>query len=150
MNFMQQFDTVSNSEAGATLHFKLPDGDLAYLDFDAANPKKAVTVTMLGSSSDAHKRHAIAALREMRAESKKKRNKKKDDVDISESFFEETAAAQVRRLAAVVTGWTNIVDDKGGALECNKKNVEYVFGKYQELRVQAINFLDEDANFIKS
>jgi len=31
---MAQFDTVANSEQGAKLHFKLPTGELAFIDAD--------------------------------------------------------------------------------------------------------------------
>ena len=147
MNFMQQFDTVSNSEAGAKLHFKLPSGELAYIDADQDEPVKAVTVTMLGSSSKAHEKMAAQAIRDMRIKSKKERNKKEDE--IKDSFFDEIAEAHVKRLVAVVTSWENILDDKGGMLECTKENVAFVFTKYKMLRDQAIAFLEDDANFIK-
>lgn len=148
MNFMQQFNTVENAESGATLHFVMPSGGLAYLDFDQDKPKKAVTVTMLGASSSAHKKHAVETIRIMREKAKNNKNKKDDN--ISDDFFEETAQSQVRRLVSVVTEWANIVDEDGKAIKCTKENVKDVFSKYQELRVQAINFLDSDVNFIKS
>ena len=146
-DLFKRFDTVANSEAGATLHFTTPTGELAYIDEDEANPCKPLTVTMLGASSAAHKAHGIAVLRDMRKNSKKKGNK--EDV-ISDDFFEETAAQQVKRLVAVVTGWENMCVDSAKSLPCTKENVEKVFTQYQSLRVQAINFLDNDVNFIKS
>ena len=148
-NFMAQFDTVANSEQGAKLHFKLPTGELAFIDADKETPKKPVTVTMLGASSDKHKKYSINALRDYRIKSKKSHGKKKDE-DISDDFFEETSASQVSRLMAVVTGWENMFDESGKALDCTPDNIKFLFGKYQELRVQAINFLDSDVNFIKS
>ena len=147
MSFFNQFDTVANAEAGAKLHFTIPNSDeLAYLDADAKEPKLAVTVTMLGSSSSQHKKHAVKSLRKMRADAKRKGNRKSDD--ISDTFFEDTASAQVERLLSVVTGWENINLDGKKSLEFTPANVEKVFTQYQELRVQAINFLDDDVNFI--
>jgi len=148
-NIMAQFDTVANSEQGAKLHFKLPSGELAYIDADKEKPVKPLTVSMLGSSSDKHKQYAVSEIRSIRAKAKKSRNKKESD-DISDSFFADTADALVKRLVAVVTSWENVLDDKGGLLECTPANVKFVFDKYQSLRIQAIDFLDDDVNFIKS
>ena len=89
------------------------------------------------------------ALRDYRIKSKKTHGKKKDE-DISDDFFEETSASQVSRLMAVVTSWENMFDTEGKALDCTPDNIKFLFSKYQELRVQAINFLDSDVNFIKS
>lgn len=156
-NFMAQFDTVANSEAGSKLHFKLGGGELAYLDAgkedkdgNELDPVKPVTVTMQGSASDAHKKHAVSEIRKLRIKAKKSHGKKQKEEDIPDSFFDDTAEAQVKRLVAVVTSWENMLDDKGGLLECTADNVNLVFTKYQALRVQATNFLDDDVNFIKS
>lgn len=151
-NFMAQFDTVANSEAGAKLHFKLPNGNYAYIDFDKEKPVKAVTVSMLGASSDQHKKHAIKKIRQARVKAKAKEKQthgKGEDEAMPDSFFEDTAESQVDRLVSVVTSWENMFDEAGKALECNSKNVKFIFTKYQSLRVQAINFLDDDVNFIR-
>ena len=144
MNIFQKFDTVANAEAGATLHFTLPDSsELAYVDEEK---KKPLTVTMVGSASAAHKAFGVKQLRKLREQP----TKKSDDKGISDNFFEETAEQQVERLVSVVTGWENMdVDGKGG-LDCTPENVKKVFSQYEELRVQAINFLDKRANFTKS
>lgn len=150
-NFMAQFDTVSNSEKGAKLHFKLSNGEPAYLDGDKEKPVKPVTVSMLGSSSNVHKKFAIKEIREFRLKSKKERNKSKEDKDdVPDTFFEDTAKSQVNRLVEVVTEWENMLDDKGGLLPCTRENVKLVFTKYQALRLQAIEFIENDANFIAS
>ena len=153
MDFMAQFDTVANSEAGAKLHFKLPNGKYAFIDGDKEKPVKAVTVSMSGGSSDAHKKHTIKQVRKLRAAALKKEKlthgKGEDEELMSDTFFEETAESQVERLVAVVTSWENMVDDKGVDLKCNAKNVRFIFTKYQSLRVQAINFLEDDVNFIQ-
>lgn len=149
MSFFQKFDTVANAEAGAKLHFTLPNSDeLAYLDFEADEPKQGVTVTLLGASSSQHKKHAVKSLRKMRLDAKKKGNKKADE--IADTFFDDTADSQVERLLSVVTGWENINLDGKKTLEFTPENVKKVFTQFQELRVQAINFLDDDANFTGS
>jgi len=145
-NFMDQFDTVSNSEAGSKLHFVTPSGDLAYI---GEGEKKPMTVTMQGASGSMHKSHAAAAVRKSRIDAKKKRNKK-DDEEFTVKVFEDIADGQTSRLVAVVTSWENIYDEAGKSLECTKENVKFIFGKYQALRLQAINFLDDEVNFIKS
>lgn len=143
MDFLQQFDTVTNSESGAVLHFKSPvDGKLAYLDEEKTKP---LTVKMLGASSVAHQAHAVEFLRGMRKEDKSK----KDDNGYPDTFFTDTAEQQAKRLSAVITEWTGFTE-KGKEVECNKDNVYKVMLKFQELRIQAINFLDNSANFIKS
>jgi len=143
MDFLQKFDTVTNSETGATLHFKSPeDGKLAYLDKEKTKP---LTVKMLGASSAAHQAHAVKSLREMRGAEKQD----KDDNGYPDSFFSDTAERQAKRLSAVIVEWTGFTKD-GKEVECTKENVFDVMVKYQELRVQAINFLDNTANFIKS
>ena len=150
LDLFAEFDTETNSNNGAKLHFKLKNGDLAYLDFERESPKKPVTVTMLGASSDAAKKHAVSVIRQARLDSKKSRNKKSDDVDTPDTFFDDVAEGQIERLMAVVTSWENIVLPGNKELECTKENVKTLFSKCQELRIQAINFLDDDVNFIKS
>lgn len=156
INVMDQFDTVANAEAGAKLHFRTAKGDFAFTDvnnYDEEDklipPVKPITVTMIGTSSDKYKKFALSKIRQLRAESKGKRKTKGDD-QFSDTHFEDTAKAQVERLVCAVTSWENMLDDKQGELKCTPENVAFIFTKYQALRVQAIMFLDDDANFIKS
>ena len=146
---MDQFDTVANAEAGAKLHFTMHNGELAFIDADQDEPVKPLTVTMIGTSSDKYKKFALSKIRQLRTESKGKRKTKGDD-QFSDTHFEDTAKAQVERLVCAVTSWENMLDDKQGELKCTPENVAFIFAKYQALRVQAIMFLDDDANFIKS
>lgn len=151
--FLKQFDTVSNSEKGAKLHFNLPSGDPAFVDIDSEKPCKPLTVTMLGTSSKAHDALATQVIRDLRAEAKISRNKSKkekeaDADNVSETLFCDIAETQVKRLVAVVQSWENFNDSDGKAMPCTKENVKNIFESCKDLRIQAINFLESDVNFI--
>ena len=154
-NLYQMFDTKGNAEAGSTLHICIPDTNTpAYADADKEKPVKAITLTMLGANSVAHEAFAVTQIREMRKSSLEKSEGKSDDV-ISDSFFSDTAAQQVDRLLAVCTAWENVdgffsVEGVEGTGEFNKENVRTLLTRFDDVRVQAINFLDKRANFIKS
>ena len=57
---------------------------------------------------------------------------------------------QAKRAAALTTGWANIPDEKGGLLEFSEKAAYEIYIKYDDIRSQVINFIDDRANFIKS
>ncbi len=143
MDLLQQFDTVGNSEAGAKMHIKTPKGDLLYLDDEKTKP---VVIEMLGVSSVAHQSHTIKKLRENQA----KQKQKDADNEIKDTFFADTIEAQVERLCSVVVGWENMPTVDGKELKFSKENVKMFMTRYQEIRNQALSFLDNTLNFIKS
>lgn len=143
MDLLQQFDTAGNSEAGAKLHIKTPTGDLLYLDNEKEKP---VMIEMLGVSSVAHQSHTIKKLRENQAQQKGKT----DANEIKDTFFADTIDAQVERLCSVVIGWEHMPTVDGKEFKFSKENVKALMTKYQEIRNQALSFLDNTLNFIKS
>lgn len=146
-NFLKQFDCVSNSEAGATLHFNFNSGEPAFVDSEC---KKPLTVTMLGVRSKAHDAYVAQSLREHRAEDKKNRGKSKKEIEaeaVKDTFISDIVKTQTEKLVAVVTSWENFNDENNKPMPCTKENVRKVFSSCGDLQVQAINFLEDNANF---
>lgn len=131
MNVLQQFDTVSASEEGAWLHLKIPGSDeKAYLDEDQ---KKPLRIKLKGPDSDtwtAFQRKAMRA----------KQNDKSVD---------ETTNEDAKLFAKMTVAWENIPDDSGDSLEFTAENAIKLYRKYKDIRIQALRFVMDQANFTK-
>lgn len=131
MNVLQQFDTVSASEEGAWLHLTIPGSDeKAYLDEDQ---KKPLRIKLKGPDSDtwtAFQRKAMRA--------------KQNDKSV-----EETTNEDAKLFSRMTVAWENIPDDSGKDLEFTTENAIKIYRKYKDIRIQALRFVMDQANFTK-
>ena len=144
---LSKFNATASADEGATCELDVftADGwEPAFLDCDAKEPKKRLSINLLGAASDKAKKYLNAEIRKERAKAKGKKQGD-DDFDLAE-LVEQKA----KRAAALTTGWANIPDEKGGLLEFSEKAAYEIYIKYDDIRSQVINFIDDRANFIKS
>lgn len=131
MNVLQQFDTVSASEEGAWLHLTIPGSDeKAYLD---EAQEKPLRIKLKGPDSDtwtAFQRKAMRA----------KQNDKSVD---------ETTNEDAKLFSKMTVSWENIPDDNGDELEFTAENAIKIYRKYKDIRIQALRFVMDQANFTK-
>ena len=142
-NIMAIFDTQKQAAEGAVLHFVNPkDGKPVYSDKEKKIP---LSVTMIGKASLEYLgTQSIKELRKLREKTKDK----KHDSGIEDTFFTDSFEEQARKLSEVVKSWTGF-EDENGPIKFSKKKAYEMFLQYGALRVQAINFLDNDKNFIQ-
>ncbi|HBX60966.1 MAG TPA: hypothetical protein DEG65_13365 [Methylophaga sp.] len=134
------FDTVSQANSGAVLHLTVPgSGVPAYLDEGVKNPKKPLTITLLGLDSDEYTKYV-----QVKARARRKSNKK-DDIDIEQSIQD---ACEL--YAKLTVGWEHIPDKEGNAMPFTFENAVNLYKSFKDIRVQVGNFIAEQENFIKS
>ncbi len=137
------FDTVKQSNDGATLHILSPlTGGLCYSD---VAEKKPLLIHLLGAHSKGFDEARVNKKRELR-NSKASKNKMPTQSDADKEIQE---AAEL--YAKLTTGWENIPDFSGkGNLEFNHDNAVKLYINYMEIRVQVGNFVGQNVNFIQS
>ena len=135
---LSQFSTKKKSNAGAFLHLKSPvDGKPLY-DGDPTEENR-VGLWMLGSDSDKVQAAIHKRFNDSYAESKAK----KEETGISE----KSDAAKNELLADCTQGWENLSLD-GDEFSRDKILSVYTDSGWLWLRNQALNFVDDRANFI--
>lgn len=142
---LNQFDTLSPHEEGFSVELNLPSGEPAFLDVDAKNPKKRLTIKVKGSKASVARNISLRELREYQ----KSAQEEKDGVE-KEETYEEMAEKAARKMAEVVISWENIPAwDGKGELEFTKEDAYKLFLKYESIRSQVIKAHENDENFIK-
>lgn len=128
------FDSKTPANEGAWLHLTIPGTkEKAYLDHTSKTPKKPVRIKLVGTKSDKYREWLQEFKREARAEGK------------DEKAVADLEDAQM--MAKFTLEWENVVDD-GKELECTNENAEKLYFKYNEIRVQAFQFMMDSANFM--
>lgn len=136
---LNTLDPTAGSNQGFELHLKHPDTmEPLYADND---PRKPVTITVLGANSDKYKEitDGIKSRSTVRAMKARGNVEKMGDVAVMER-------ENLLRLARTTLGWKNLAID--GREECNEANCLYLYERLEWVRDQAIAAQEEIGNFL--
>lgn len=134
---LSKFSTKKKSNEGQFLHLKSPvDGKLLY-DGDESKP---VGLYLLGSDSDKVQAAIHKRFNDSYAESKTKKEET--------GYSEKSDSAKNELLADCTQEWENLSLDGDGEFSRDKILKVYSDTGWLWLRNQALNFVDDRANFI--
>ncbi|CDH43851.1 hypothetical protein [Candidatus Contendibacter odensensis] len=131
---LPDFDTVSASDAGATLTLVREDNGAIARDKDG-NP---ITLTVLGSDSAQYRKAQQKNLNRRLA---------KRTVKVT---AEELEAEALDILASATVAWSGFFDGIGDPIPCTPGNALDLYKSYPSIREQADRFVSDRANFLGS